>query len=267
MRHVLLLILAMLFLVGCTTTSTSFTTPYSTSTQSEAVAGDVDLGKAAKARLTLGLSYLENGEYQLAKSNLDKALAHTPNDEEVLRGMAWYYQQVSEDKLAEEYYQRALKINNKNPSLLNQYGAFLCAQKKYAKSLEMFTASAQIRTNEDISGTYENAATCNYLAGNLEQAEQNYRRALNHNPEQVGSLLGMAEIEFGKNRYNRTKSYLARFERVSRHTPRSLWLGAQNAAKMGDLDAVASYGLKLEQIFPDSQETENYLDAKDSWLR
>ena len=107
----------------------------------------------------------------------------------------------------------------------------------------------------------------NYLAGNLEQAEQNYRRALNHNPEQVGSLLGMAEIEFGKNRYNRTKSYLARFERVSRHTPRSLWLGAQNAAKMGDLDAVASYGLKLEQIYPDSQETENYLDAKDSWLR
>ena len=75
MRHVLLLILAMLFLVGCTTTSTSFTTPYSTSTPTEA-AGDVDLQKAAKARLTLGLSYLENGEFQLAKSNLDKALGH-----------------------------------------------------------------------------------------------------------------------------------------------------------------------------------------------
>lgn len=266
MRHVLLLILAMLFLVGCTTTSTSFTTPYSTSTPTDA-AGDVDLQKAAKARLTLGLSYLENGEFQLAKSNLDKALGHSPKDEEVLRGMAWYYQQVNEMKLAEEYYQRALKINDKNPSLLNQYGAFLCGQKKYSKSLEMFTASAQIRTNEDISGTYENAAKCNQLAGNLEDAEQNYRRALNHNPEQVGSLLGMAEIEFGKDRFNRTKSYLARYERVSRHTPRSLWLGAQNAAKMGDLDALASYGLKLEQMFPDSQETENYLDAKDTWLR
>ena len=37
--------------------------------------------------------------------------------------------------------------------------------------------------------------------------------------------------------------------------------------KMNDLDAVFSYGLKLEQLFPDSDETELFLDKKAQWLR
>ena len=77
----------------------------------------------------------------------------------------------------------------------------------------------------------------------------------------------MAEIAYGKDRYERTRHYLDRYQAVSSHTPRSLWLGVRNAVKMGDLDKVASYGLKLEQMFPDSQQTENYLDNKRQWLR
>ena len=81
------------------------------------------------------------------------------------------------------------------------------------------------------------------------------------------SLVHVAQIEFGKDRYERTRHYLDRYQAVAPHTPRSLWLAVQNAVKMGDLDAVASYGLKLEQMFPDSQQTENYLDNKRQWLR
>ena len=267
MRHFSVILSGLILLAGCTTTSTSFTTPYSTASQSDTATSGYDRQKAAESRLSLGLRYLSNGNYDKAKLNLDKALEHMPDSEEVLRGIAWYYEKVNEKKLAEQYYRRALKINDKNPSLLNQYGVFLCRNGKLEKSLELFSASASILSNKDISGTYENAATCNYLAGNLEAAEQFYRRALNHNPEQVDSLIGMAEIEHGKDRFQRTLHYLGRFEKVSKHTPRSLWLAVRNAAKMNDKDAVASYGLRLEQLFPDSQETENYLDNKNQWLR
>lgn len=266
MRYLTVILSGVYLLTGCTTTSSSFTTPYSTASQ-DSVSQEYNRDKAAETRLSLGLRYLGNGDYEKAKLNLDKALEHQPDSEDVLRGMAWYYEQVNENKLAEEYYQKALKINNKNPSLLNQYGVFLCRNGKLEQSLELFMASAKILTNRDISGTYENAATCNLMAGNQEQAEQYFRRALNHNPEQKDSLLGMAEIEFGKGRFERTRSYLRRFEAVAKHTPRSLWLAVRNAHKMVDLDSLASYGLKLEQLFPDSQETENYLDNKRQWLR
>ena len=262
--------LASLILLGiisaCTTTSSSFTTPYSTA---DTTPNDSDYSreKAASTRLTLGLRYLDQGDYDKAKFNLDKALAHYPENENVQRGLAWYYEQVNEIEMAKKYYKHALKINNKNPSLLNQYGVFLCRHGKLEESLKMFDASVKVITNKDVSGTYENAATCNLMAGNSELAEALYRKALNHNPEQRDSLLGMASMEYNKGRYERSRSYLKRFEKVSEHNSRSLWIAIKTASKLNDMNTVASYAIKLEQRFPDSLETELYLDTKNQWLK
>jgi len=263
-RLVSLLLLGLMS--ACTTTQSAFNTPYSTA-DTNTGSSNYDKQKAASTRLTLGLRYLAQGDYEKAKFNLDKALAHYPESENVQRGLAWYYEQVNEIELAKEYYQKALKINNKNPALLNQYGVFLCRHDQLQESLKMFNASAIIISNKDVAGTYENAATCNLMAGNKEVAEDFYRRALNHNPEQRDSLLGMASIEYNKGRFQRSHAYLSRFEKVAKHNPRSLWIAIKTSSRLRDMDAVASYGNKLEQRFPDSQETELYLDTKNQWLK
>jgi type IV pilus assembly protein PilF len=261
-------VLLMIGISACTTTNSTFTTPYSTANTSSSSSGDgYDREKAASTRLSLGLRYLAQGDYDKAKFNLDKALNHTPNSDNVLRGYAWYYEQVNEIKLAEEYYQKALKINRRNPALLNQYGVFLCRQDKLEESLAMFEASVKILKSKDVSSTYENAATCNFMAGKKDLAEQLYRKALNHNPEQRDSLLGMARIEFSKERYSRSRSYLTRYEKLAPHNARSLWLAIRTESHLGNMDAVASYALKLEQRFPDSEETELYLDSRNQWLK
>ena len=265
LSHIIPLTLLIL-ITGCTTTSSSFTTPYSTSNQT-AVGDDYDKEKAASTRLSLGLRYLSQGDYEKAKFNLDKAFAHLPKNENVLRGLAWYYEKVSETTLAENYYKKALAVNAKNPALLNQYGVFLCRNNQLQKSLEMFDASAKILSNKDVGGTYENAATCSLMAGDTEKAEIMYRKALNHNPRQRDSLLGMATIEFGKARYKRSRSYLSRYEQIAKHTPRSLWLALRTESKLGNMNAVASYAIKLEQLYPDSQQTVDYLDSRSQWLK
>jgi len=262
--------IAVLFLLillsACSTKSTSFTTPYSSKDANNSDSS-YDRQKAASTRLSLGLRYLAQRDYEKAKFNLDKALEHYPESEDVLRGLAWYYEQVNEVELAEKYYKKALQSNDKNPALLNQYGVFLCRQGKLPESLDLFNASAKILTNNDVSGTYENAATCNLMAGRNELAEDLYRKALNHNPEQKDSLLGMAHIEFSKQRYSRSRAYLTRYEKIAKHNARSLWLSIRTESHLNNMDAVASYALKLEQLFPDSQETENYLDTKNQWLK
>lgn len=261
-----LFLLALVFVMtACTTTSTSFTTPYSS--QAETVNQETNKEDAAKTRVGIAYEYIKNGEYDRAKFHLDKAAAQDPKSEFVHVGLAWYYQQVKESKLAKSHYKKALDLNDKNPSTLNNYGIFLCEQGDYDDSVEMFIKATEIFTNKDIGGTYENAGFCTAKAGDLEQASKYYRRALNYNPEQRLALLGMAEIEFSKDRFERTKSYLKRYEAVSNDTPRSLWLAIRNAQKMNDLDAMVSYGLKLEQIFPDSDQTVMYLDNKSKWLR
>ncbi len=259
-------LMLLVFISACTTTNSSFTTPYSTANTTTSDE-DYNREKAASTRLTLGLRYLAQGDYEKAKFNLDKAIAHYPESENVQRGLAWYYEQVNEIALAKKFYRHALKINNKNPSLLNQYGVFLCRQGQIEESLKMFDASVKIITNKDVSSTYENAATCNLMAGNSELAEVLYRKALNHNPEQRDSLLGMASMEYKKGRYERSRSYLNRFEKVSQHNSRSLWIAIKTASRLHDMNSVASYAIKLEQRFPDSQETELYLDTKNQWLK
>ena len=259
-------LLLLVFISGCSTTSTSFTTPYSTA-QKDKTDSAYNKQQAANTRLSLGLRYLTQGDYEKSKFNLDKAMEHYPESEDVQRGMAWYYEQVNELELAKKHYMTALKINSKNPSLLNQYGVFLCRHDQLQESLEFFSKSAKIVTNHDVSGTYENAATCNLMAGHNDEAESFYRKALNHNPEQRDSLLGMATIEYDKERYNRSRSYLTRFEQVAKHNSRSLWLAIRTESRLSNMDAVASYGIKLEQFFPDSKETAIYLDTRNQWLK
>lgn len=261
----LLLLTAVFVVTACTTTSSSFTTPYSS--QNETVKNEYDSAKAASTRVGIAYKYLKNGEFERAKFHLDKALEIEPKSEDVLVGMAFYYQQVKEPKLAKSNYRKALALNDKNPSTLNNYGIFLCEQGDYGESIEMFVKATEIFTNKDISGTFENAGYCSAKAGNIDQAGQFYRKALNYNSQQRLALLGMAEIEFNKSRFERTKSYLKRYEDVSRHSPRSLWLSIRNAQKLNDLDGLVSYGLKLEQLFPDSDQTELYLENKPKWLR
>jgi type IV pilus assembly protein PilF len=256
----------LIFITSCTTTSTSFTTPYATSDTTN-VGSEYDKEKAASTRLSLGLRYLSQDDYEKAKFNLDKAYGHLPNNENVLRGFAWYYEQVSETELAEEYYKRALKVNDKNPALLNQYGVFLCRNNRLQESLKLFEASLTILSNKDVGGTYENAATCSLMAGEVEQAEAMFRKALNHNPRQRDSLLGMAVIEYEKGRYNRTRSYLSRYELIADHSPRSLWLAIRTESKMGNMNLVASYAIKLDQLYPDSQQNADYLDTRSQWLK
>jgi len=261
------LVISLLLLGACTTTSTSFTTPYSTGSQSDTATQEYQNKMSAQSRLKLGLQYLQNGMYDKAKINLDKAYKHDPDSQDVLWGLGWYYENVDEKELAENHYKKALKMNRKNPALLNQYGRFLCRNGQIEKSLELFLQSASIRTNTDISSTYENAATCTYMADNKKQAEQYYKRSLNHNPLQPGSLLGLARVEYDKNMYESANKYIKMYEAVGTHSSRTLWLALRIESKLNNMDGAASYGIKLEQLFPYSSETEQFLENKSTWLR
>ena len=57
---------------------------------------DFDQEEAAKTRISLGLTYLKNGNYTQAKANLDKALEFAPRLADTHYSLAYYYQLVGE---------------------------------------------------------------------------------------------------------------------------------------------------------------------------
>ncbi len=248
---------AALLLQGCTTESGS----------ANRLDPDANSAKATQARLDAGWGYLGQGNLAQAKRHLDKAYSYSPDNSDVNRALAHYYERVGELVESEKYYKKSISLNSKNGDALSDYGVFLCRTGKFAKAQELFDDAVKLPSYENVAGTLENAGLCAQKMGNESGAEDLFLRAVRHNPKQANALLELANIELGRGRLERAKQYYSRYSEVSSDNAHSLWIGVQIHQAMGDKNAVSSLGLKLERMFPDADETLRYLDAKAKWRK
>lgn len=260
------LIAALLGYVTACQTSLDSSTKSIGSQGSPVRSSDYDREKAAQVRLSAGLQYLQAGSLQNAKRHLDKALALGADSGNVHFGIAYYYEQVKEFEKAEKSYKKALRIESRNPDFLNGYGSFLCGRGQYKKADKYFNKAIDQPIYPDIASAFMNAGVCSKQDGDRDKAASYFRKALNRNNKLPTALIEIAEAEFDKKRYKRAFSYIQRFEKVSRSSASSLWLALRVAHFQKDKDALASYAIKLEQMFPDSDETAEYLDNRDQWM-
>jgi type IV pilus assembly protein PilF len=258
------LMTVILMLNACQTTSDVRSS--SVSLSKGTINGDFDRNKAAQIRLSAGLQYLKTGHLLNAKRHLDKALELGANSGNVHFGIAYYFEKVKEFDKAENSYQKALGFEKNNPDFLNGYASFLCVQGDFTKAQKYFTKAIEQPIYADIASAYMNAGVC-AKRSNLKQIAASYfRKALNRNNKLPTALIEMAEVEFDKLRYERAHSYIQRYEEVSRPSSSSLWLALRIASLRKNKNDLATYAIKLEQMFPDSEETAEFLDNKNQWM-
>lgn len=253
------------FLVACETTRESKTNNIGAATKTIKTAS-FDKKKAAANRVSNGLTYLNVNNYERAKFHLDRALTYDPDSGDVHYALGVYYQRVKEFDKSQKHFDKALKVNRKNPLYLNAYGAFLCDKGDYAEADVMFQKAIKDPTYTDIAFAFYNVGFCALKQSNVVRAESYFRKALNRNPRMTNALIEMAKIEFSKKRYERTMSYVKRFESNGTTTSESAWLALRAAHYMRDKDGIARYSLILERRFPDSDETAAFLDEKQRWM-
>jgi len=114
---------AVLFLAGCV---------------SSQIDPEFNHSEALKARINLALAYLEQQDYPKAKENIDKAIAHDRNDYLPYSVLAYYYQQTGDVANSQKAYQKALKLSQNRPDVLNNYGTFLCKQGQFQQAYQQF---------------------------------------------------------------------------------------------------------------------------------
>lgn len=208
----------------------------------------------ADVYIDLSAAYLREGRLTEAFMNAKKAVIVDPRSSNAHYIQALVYQRLGEAGSADASYRKAISLDPRNPAALNAYGLFLCERKDYAEADGYFRRAVQ----NPLYGTQwialHNAGTCKKAAGDLEGAESDYRAALTSNPRFAPSLLSMAEISYETTYYLSARAYLQRYAEVAPHTAESLWLGVQTENQLGDKDQMASYGLKLRNLFPDSEQ-------------
>jgi type IV pilus assembly protein PilF len=244
---------AIIFTSGCVNNS-----------QSGLYGGNFDHEEAAKTRMSLGLTYLQNNNYTQAKKNLDKALEFNPRSADVQFAMAYYYQLVGDNLRAEEYYETAIDLAPNNGDIANSYGAFKCQNGEYEKAKAYFFDAINNRLYANAAQTYENLALCAQSQGKLDEAIGYFQDALKHQPARGKSLFLLSELYTVSEQWELAESTLRKYERVAKVTPDSLWLAYEIAKGKGDLETAKGYGEMMMSLFPESELTKRYLVQRES---
>ncbi|MEZ5558310.1 MAG: type IV pilus biogenesis/stability protein PilW [Pseudomonadales bacterium] len=217
-----------------------------------------------QAQLDLARGYLEKGQWNLARSPVERALAIDPRSVDALVLMAVVYENEGEFKLAEEFYQRALRVDGDHAQLLNNYGSFLYRRERYDDALVQLRRLVKNPDYRARSQAFENLGLTALKVGNREEARKAFERALQQSPAQPRSSLELAYLAFEDGKIQAAQEYYEGFRAQARQTPRSLCLGIGLAAATGDGDQLASYELALRNLFPDSPEARQCLPGNGS---
>lgn len=224
---------------------------------------DVDSQEVAEANADLGIEYLRNGDEPRAIRTLEKALRHDSGHVDAHWALAIAYARQDQPDAADRHYRRALD-QKPRPEIRNSYGVFLCQQGRAREAVEHFQRVADDPKYPGPADALANAGQCLARAGEDEDAERYFRRALERNPQHRPTLAALARRNLEAGESLRARGFFQRLEATeSPETPLDdewLLLGARIEAARGDREAATAYLERYNERNPDDRRTLDQLE-------
>ena len=218
--------------------------------------------KAAEANAELGKSYLQRGDYEVAMKKLTRALKYDPKSANAHHYIAELYRRLDRPEDADEHYRRAISYSVNNSALFNNYGVYLCGEKRIDEALLQFERVLKNPVYRFPELVYENIGLCMMSNGMMKEAEYNLRKALSINPELPNSLYELAGISLQRDRLFSARAFMNRYLDANEASAAALWLAVEIETKLKDDKAVKGFGKQLLDKFPLSEEAEKYQRLK-----
>jgi type IV pilus assembly protein PilF len=218
---------------------------------------------ALDSYLALATGYLEEGDLPNSKRSLGLAAAIDGNNSDVYATWGLVYSREGEPELADDSFQRALRINPGNSKARNNYAAFLFANSRFEDAYEQLERVVQDVEYPNRSQSFENLGLAALRLNRPADAEAAFARAVQLNSQQFRSSLELADLNLKKGdvlparQFYRNYLSLLQFYKVA-HNARSLWIGIQLENALGNTDNIKEYGAILESNFSASAENQQY---------
>ena len=238
MRYTLLYLFCTFGLIACITETTGGLPP------------PAPVEERLQAQLDLARGYLAQRDWSRARGPLANALELDPRSVETHVLYAVLYENEGEPGIAEQYYQRALKIAPNDSQALNNYGTFLYGQGRYQDALVPLRRLVKDTEYHLRAQAYENLGLTEIRLGNFDEAKAAFVRSLELNFAQSRSSLELADLHYAEGDFTTAQEYYVGYLNLSRQTARSLCLGMKLGAVAGDDDQIASYGMQLRNLHP-----------------
>ena len=208
----------------------------------------------ARIHTELAASYYELGNMPVALEEVREAVRSDPNYGPAHNIAGLVYGRLKEDRLAEESFQRALRISPTDYNTLNNYGLYLCDRKREREAITHFMAAVNNTLYPFPDRSLVNAGVCARRSGDLAGAEGYFQQALKIRPNQQQALYQMGDLSYLRGDYPGARGYLSRLNQLGQLGAEALWLGVRLERRLGDRNSEASYALQLRNRFPESVE-------------
>ncbi len=210
---------------------------------------------AASYNVQLGMSYLQQGDVQRAKSKLLLALAQAPNWPPAHDAMGYFFETTGDLKKAKDHYEKAVAIDPRAGAAQNNYGTFLCRTGHYQQADQHFMLAVQDTNYVNTAEAYENAGLCAMQIPDDAKATGYFQKAIQQDPRRAIAFLELAQINFKQNNLPQAQQYFNNYLNLSpKLDAESIWLGLRLAHAAHDKDAIASYTMQLQNEYPNSAE-------------
>ncbi len=209
-----------------------------------------DNQSAANYNAQLGVKYLQSGRLKLASTKLEKALKQDSESSSVNHYYALLQQKLGDNKMAEKYFRKAVRLNPKNPDLLNNYGSHLCQTGRYLKAIEHFNLAAQSPFYTTPEFAYTNSGICLRKMHDDLGAEVYFRKALQKNTDFGSALFEMAKLNYDQGNFAKAQAFLLRYDEKNQPMLESLTLCTRINTSLGEAGKAASCAEKRLRLFP-----------------
>lgn len=208
----------------------------------------------AKVHTELGSLYMLDGRSAIALEEARIALSADPNYAPAYNLLGLTHMVLNETRLAEENFQKALRLAPGDPEISNNYGWFLCQSGREQLSISHFMAAAQNPLYTTPTKPYTNAGICSLRLKQDKAAEDYLLTALRLSPTNTQALFWLADIAYRKGRHAEARQWTTDIEKMMEPTAEVIWLALRIERKLGNREAEARYATQLRRRFLGSPE-------------
>jgi len=255
------LLLACGALTGCAQTPLSSATQADT-VETGTVTGDVGAPRnRARIHTELASAYFERGNMGVALEELRIAVEADPTYAPAFNVLGLVHMDLRENAVAQQHFERALRLSPNDPDINNNYGWFLCQSGREEQSIAYFLAALKNPLYGTPARSYVNAGLCS-LKNNESDAIGYFQRALRSEPDNLQALLNLASIQYKRGQLETARDLIGRFNKRVEPTAESLWLALRIERKLGDKSAENTLATQLRRRFSGSKEYQDMLKGK-----
>lgn len=209
---------------------------------------------AAKTNIQLGVAYLQQGNYPLAREKLERSLKQNPKDPDVHTSLGLLYDRVGEPKLADKHFKEALRLAPDNPDISNNYAIYLCKNDRVDEGVKRFSAVAANKYYRTPEVALSNAGVCLRGAKKLDEAQAMFTKAIKAKPNYNEATVQLATLHVERGQLVEARKVVDTYLGAFRPDAEVLYAAVTVARAAKDKMSEEKYSRTLRLEFPDSEQ-------------